>query len=46
MEKCLLKKPTKIIFKAVIDNSGNSSHRRRSAADESIVVIDDLKLGD
>ena len=49
MEKCLLKKPTRITFKADSANNGNISHRRRSNAIEdasSSVVIDDIKLGE
>ena len=45
MEKCLLKKPTKISFRS---DQGSLSHRRRSGInqDESSVIIDDLKLGE
>ena len=54
MEKCLLKKPTKIQFKVQSDSQGNAggnmSHRRRSAVsgeDLGInIVIDDIKLGE
>lgn len=41
MEKSLYRKPTKISFK----ESGSSSHRRRSTAEEN-VQIEDLKLGE
>ena len=41
MEKSLYRKPTKISFK----ESGSASHRRRSTADDN-VVIEDLKLGE
>lgn len=47
MEKCLLKRPTKITFRD--SSSGGLSHRRRSNAtmdDSSAIVIDDLKLGE
>jgi alpha-tubulin suppressor-like RCC1 family protein len=47
MEKCLLKRPTRIQFRE--SNSGSLSHRRRSNAtmdDSSSVVIEDLKLGE
>lgn len=50
MEKCLLKKPTRISFRnaaASSDNNGNVSHRRRSGAqDEGTVTIEDIKLGE
>src|SRR4051794_32326895 len=51
MEKCLLKKPTKVSFKNSGENSasnGNLSHRRRSTTmdDGSSIVIDDIKLGE
>lgn len=49
MEKGILKKPTKIIFKSAADlNGGNMSHRRRSnvAEDTSSVFIEDLRLGE
>lgn len=45
MEKCLLKKPTKISFKGT-ENNGNVSHRRRSNVQEDNVYIEDLKLGE
>jgi len=49
MEKCLLRKPTRIAFKS---EGGNLSHRRRSAVNiddpsaGSNIAIDDLKLGE
>ena len=54
MDKCLLKKPTKIPFKNQnldMANQGNMSHRRRSAAatedlQSANIIIDDLKLGE
>jgi alpha-tubulin suppressor-like RCC1 family protein len=49
MDKCLIKKPTKISFRGSPDaNNGNVSHRRRSnAADEQgNVVVEDIKLGE
>jgi hypothetical protein len=50
MEKCLLKRPTKISFRGgqSSETSGSLSHRRRSNAnlDESVVIIEDLKLGE
>ena len=48
MEKCLLKRPTKISFRNSIDaNNGNVSHRRRSNVQEDQnIVIEDLKLGE
>lgn len=51
MEKCLLKKPTRISFKAVGDNSNGASlsHRRRSnvgGQDDIVVAVEDLKLGE
>lgn len=51
MEKCLLKRPTKISFRSAGQEPGSLSHRRRSnvALDDSvmsIVIIEDLKLGE
>ena len=47
MEKCLLKKPTKVSFRGD-SGTGSLSHRRRSTTnmDESQVIIEDLKLGE
>lgn len=50
MEKCLIKKPTKISFRGGQPDAGNGnvSHRRRSNAqeDQGNVMIEDLKLGE
>lgn len=54
MDKSLLKKPTKILFRSQVDAQnpgGNMSHRRRSTAPiseefQSNIVIEDLKLGE
>lgn len=49
MEKCLLKRPSRISFRGSEGASGSLSHRRRSNAnimDDSGVVIEDLKLGE
>lgn len=50
MDKCLLKKPTKITFRNqsgdVSPNNGSVSHRRRSGVQDDTVIIDDLKLGE
>jgi alpha-tubulin suppressor-like RCC1 family protein len=48
MEKCLLKRPTRISFRAGEGNTGSLSHRRRSNAtmDDSGIIIEDLKLGE
>lgn len=51
MDKCLIKKPTKISFRGSLAdpvNNGNVSHRRRSNAqdDQGNVLIEDLKLGE
>jgi len=47
MEKCLLKKPTKISFKNA-DGGGSLSHRRRSTAslEDSAIFIEDIRLGE
>lgn len=49
MDKCLLKRPTKISFRSQgSESSGSLSHRRRSNVnlDDSVVMIEDLKLGE
>jgi len=54
MEKCLLKRPTKISFRSAAVSGGESgslSHRRRSNVNlddsvMSVVIIDDIKLGE
>jgi hypothetical protein len=53
MEKCLLKRPTKISFRSasVSGDSGSLSHRRRSNVNlddsvMSVVIVEDLKLGE
>lgn len=46
IEKCILKKPTKIQFKSV-DPGSVSNRRRQSAVEESnSVYVEDLKLGE
>jgi len=54
MEKCLLKRPTKISFRLSSSSGGDSgslSHRRRSNVNlddsvMSVVIVEDLKLGE
>ena len=54
MDKCLLKKATKISFRVVAGSgadSGSLSHRRRSNVNMddsamSVVIIEDIKLGE
>lgn len=49
MEKCLLRKPTKISFKNAADGSsynGGTSQRRVSNIHDEGIFIEDLKLGE
>lgn len=50
MEKCLVRKPTKVTFRGGPSDSGSLSHRRRSGVpsddSSSVILIEDLKLGE